>query len=215
MTDKLPHYVSEKPFTFDDEGALTPEQERYYMASQWKMMWWRFKKHRIAVWAGAILLAFYLVAMFVEVLAPYALQTKNVRYKYAPPQGIHLFHEGSFKGPFVYPFKIKRDFETMQRIFTADTSKPEPIRFFCFGDKYEFWGLIKGSFHFVCPPKNSTMYLWGADSLGRDMFSRVLYGARISLTVGLIGITISFILGISIGGAAGYFGGWVDNVVQR
>ena len=100
-SDRLAHYVSDKPFTFDDEDALTPEQERYYMASQWKMMWWRFKRHRIAVWAGAILLAFYLTAMFVEVLAPYALGTKNVRFKYAPPQAVHLFHEGSFYGPFV------------------------------------------------------------------------------------------------------------------
>jgi len=213
--DRLPHYVSKAPFVFDDEEALTPEQERYYMASQWKMMWWRFRKHRIAVWAGAILLLFYLVAIFVEPIAPYGLSTKNVKYKYAPPQAVHLFHDGSFVGPFVYPYKIKRDLETMQRIFTPDTSKPAPIRFFCLGDSYHFWGMIKGSFHFVCPPKNSTMYLLGSDSLGRDMFSRVLYGTRISLTVGLIGIAISFILGITIGGAAGYFGGWVDKSVQR
>ncbi len=213
--DRLPHRVSEKPFVFDDEDALTPEQERYYMASQWKMMWWRFKKHRIAVWAGAILLVFYLVAALVEVVAPYGLETKNVRFKYAPPQAVHLFHEGSFYGPFVYPYKVTRNLETMTRVFTPDTTKPSQIRFFCWGDKYRFWGLIKGSFHIICPPEKSTMYLLGSDSLGRDMLSRVLYGTRISLTVGLIGITISFLLGISIGGAAGYFGGWVDKSVQR
>ncbi|MEL6421817.1 MAG: ABC transporter permease [Pseudomonadota bacterium] len=212
---RLPHYVSQKPFTFDDDEALTPEQERYFMASQWRMMWWRFKRHRIAVWAGAILLLFYFVAAFVEPIAPYGLGTKNVKYKYAPPQSVHLFHEGAFVGPFVYPYKIKRDLTTMTRIFTPDTRKPAPIRFFCTGDPYKFWGLVRGSFHFVCPPKNATMYLLGSDSLGRDMLSRVLYGTRISLTVGLIGIMVSFVLGITIGGIAGYFGGWVDNVVQR
>ncbi|MEL7542759.1 MAG: ABC transporter permease [Pseudomonadota bacterium] len=213
--DRLPHYVSQKPFTFDDENALTPEQERYFMASQWRMMWWRFKKHRVAVWAGAILLLFYFVAAFVEPIAPYALETKNVRYKYAPPQAVHLFHEGTFVGPFVYPYKIKRDLETMTRIFTPDERKPAPIRFFCLGDSYKMWGLVPGSFHLVCPPKDATLFLLGSDSLGRDMLSRVLYGTRISLTVGLVGIAISFLLGISIGGAAGYFGGWVDSTVQR
>lgn len=212
---RLPHYVSDKPFIVADEDALTPEQERYYLASQWTMMWWRFKRHKVAVWAGAILLLFYGSILITEFIAPYGLETRNTRHIYAPPQAIHLFHEGTFVGPFVYPLKFRLNMETLQREYAADTRKPQPIRFFCLGDSYNFWGLIPGSFHFVCPPENGTMFLAGTDRLGRDMLSRLLYGARISLTVGLVGIAVSFILGITLGGMAGYFGGWVDASIQR
>jgi peptide/nickel transport system permease protein len=105
--------------------------------------------------------------------------------------------------------------ETLKRDYTTDTSQPQPIRFFCSGDAYNFWGMVASTFHLVCPPEDGTMFLLGTDRLGRDMLSRLIYGARISLTVGLIGVTLSFILGITIGGAAGYFGGKVDAVVQR
>ena len=215
MSDRLEHYVSDKPFVVDDEDALTPEQERYYLASQWKMMWWRFKRHKIAVVSGAILGLAYLSIIFTEIIAPYALEKRNTRFIYAPPQAVHFFHEGAFVGPFVYPLKGRLNMENLQRVYTADKSKPQPIRFFCKGDRYKFWGVWKARFHLVCAPKRGTLFLAGTDRLGRDVLSRLLYGARISLTVGLVGITISFVLGMTLGGAAGYFGGWVDNSIQR
>ncbi len=215
MSERLEHFVSSAPFDPVSVEQLSAEQEKYYLASQWQMMWWRFKGHKLAVAAGIILLLSYFSVLISEILAPYALHTRHTEYIYAPPQSVHLFHEGELVGPFVYPLSYKLNMETLKREYTEDRSQTQALRFFCLGDPYEFWGLIEGSFHLMCAPKEGTLFLMGTDRLGRDMLSRLIYGARISLTVGLIGITISFILGISIGGMAGYFGGWVDNVVQR
>ncbi len=215
MSEKLVHYVSDAPFDPYAIEMLTPEQEQIYMASRWLMMWWKFKRHKIAVSAAVILLASYFIIIVVEILAPYELHTRNTGFIYAPPQQLHLIHDGELRRPFVYPFVYRINLETLKREYTEDVSKPQPVRFFCQGDPYQFWGIISSDFHVVCPPKEGTMFLVGTDRLGRDMLSRLMYGGRISLTVGLIGITISFLLGISIGGAAGYFGGWVDSVIQR
>jgi peptide/nickel transport system permease protein len=105
--------------------------------------------------------------------------------------------------------------ETFRRDYTVDTSTPQPIRFFCRGDAYELWGMLKTDFHFVCPPRDGTMFLLGTDRLGRDLLSRIHYGARISLTIGIVGIAVSFTLGLFFGGLAGYLGGWTDHVIQR
>ena len=215
MNDRLPHYVDEAPFDVLEAERLTPEQERYYMASQWRMMWWRFKLHKVAVVAGFILLASYFSILVAEFLAPYDLNTRLTNFIYAPPQGVHLFHDGELVGPFVYGLSFRLNLETLQREYVDDHSKVEPIRFLCVGDPYEFWGAVPGRLHLICPAEGGTLFLLGTDRLGRDMASRLIYGGRISLTVGLVGITISFLLGISIGGAAGYFGGWVDQLVQR
>jgi peptide/nickel transport system permease protein len=215
LSNPLQHYVSDRPFHPDRPEAMTPELERYYMASQWSMMWRRFRRHRIAVLSGIVLLVSYLTILVSEVLAPYNLNTRHTEFIYAPPQDVHLFHEGSFIGPFVYPLKYSLNMETLKREYVPDETRPQPIRFFCFGDKYEFWGLSLGSFHIVCPPAGGTMFLAGTDRLGRDTLSRLFYGARISLTIGLVGVAISFVLGIVIGGIAGFFGGTVDNVIQR
>jgi len=215
MSERLPHYVSTAPFDPYTVEQLTPEQERYYMASQWRMMWWRLKRHKLAVAAGTILLVMYASILFTEILAPYNLHSRDVSNIFAPPQAVHLFHEGSFVGPFVYGQRFELNLETLQRNYVTDTSDVQKLQFFCRGDAYTFWGLFEADFHLVCPADGGTLFLLGTDRLGRDMASRLLYGARVSLTVGLIGILISFLLGITIGGMAGYFGGWVDNVVQR
>ncbi|MBL0897559.1 MAG: ABC transporter permease, partial [Reyranella sp.] len=212
---KAPHYVSQEPWDPYVADKLTAEQERYYMAGQWKLMWWRFRRHRPAVVSGVFLLLMYLSTLISEFIAPYDLHTRHSRYIFAAPQQVHLFHEGKFLGPFVYGLKTDRDPMTLQRIYTPDPTKPQPLRFFCLGEKYEFWGMIEGSFHFVCPPEGGTFFWLGTDRLGRDMFSRIVYAARISLTIGIIGIALSFALALVLGGLAGYYGGWVDSVVQR
>ena len=209
------HFVSTEPFDPGSAARLTPEQERFYLASQWKLMWWKFKRHRVAVVSGAVLLLMYATTLVSEVLAPYNLHTRNTDFIYASPQRVHLFHDGHFVGPFVYEQKKTLDMKNLQRVYTEDRTKPHPLRFFCSGDSYRFWNLFDATFHVVCPAEGATLFLLGTDRLGRDVLSRILYGARISLTIGLLGIALSFALGLVIGGLAGYYGGWVDVIVQR
>jgi len=213
--ETLPHYVSPAPFDPYSVEAMTPAQERYFMASQWRMTWWKLRRHHLAVISGVLLVAIYVAVAFAEFLAPYELQTRNTDFIYAPPQQVHLFHEGRFVGPFVYGLDYQLDMENLQRVYTENETRVEKLRFFCRGDDYEFWDLFAGDLHLVCPAEGGTLFLLGTDRLGRDMLSRILYGGRISLTVGLFGIVVSFVLGISIGGIAGYYGGWIDNVIQR
>ncbi len=212
---RLQHYVSKDPFEPYEAEKLTPEQERFYRASQWKIMWWKFKRHRIAVISAVILLLFYGSTLVSEVIAPYDLHTRNTQHIYAPPQEIHLFHEGRFVGPFVYGYRMRLDMQTLKREYTPDPQQVQPVRFFCLGDEYRFWGLIEGSFHLFCPAQGGMLYLLGTDRLGRDLLSRIIYGTRISLTVGLLGIVVSFVIGITLGGISGYYGGWVDTLIQR
>jgi peptide/nickel transport system permease protein len=212
---KLEHFVSQAPFEPYQAETLTAEQERFYRASQWQIMWWRFKRHRIAVIAGAILLVFYASTLVSEFIAPYNLHTRDTRHIYAPPQELHLYHEGRFVGPFVYGYGMELDLTMLKRVYTPDPNKLYALRFFCQGDEYQFWGMIEGRFHFVCPAEGGTLHLLGTDRLGRDLFSRIAYGTRISLTVGLLGIAVSFLIGITLGGISGFYGGWIDSVIQR
>lgn len=210
-----PHYVNTAPWDPYVSEKLTADQERYYMAGQWKLMWWRFRRHKPAVVSGIFLLLMYFSCFISEIIAPYDLHTRHQGYIFAPPQTVNFMHEGKFLGPFVYGLKMERDMDTLQRVYTDDLTKPQQIRFFCSGETYEFWGLFEASFHLVCPPKDGTLFLSGTDRLGRDMFSRVVYAARISLTIGIFGIALSFTLALILGGLAGYYGGWVDLTVQR
>ncbi len=214
-TEPLQHWSSPDPFDPHSIEKLAAGQERYYMASQWQMMWWKFRRHKLALWSGVILLALYALTLVVEVVAPYAPSTRSARHIFAPPQSVHLFHEGEFVGPFVYGYRFKLNTETLKREYTENRERVQPLRFFCRSDPYKFWGLVASDIHLVCPAEDGFMFLLGTDRLGRDVLSRMIYGARISLTVGLLGIAISFLIGITLGGISGYYGGWIDSVIQR
>jgi peptide/nickel transport system permease protein len=211
----LPHYVATGVFDPAATEPMTKAQERVYLASQLTLMWWKFKRHKLALISGIFLVGLYASILICEFLAPYNYQVRHTDFIRSPPQGIHLFHEGSFVGPFTYGLNYQLDMATLRRTYTEDTSRIYPVRFFCRGDSYDFWGLIEGSFHLMCPGEGGTLFLLGTDRLGRDMLSRMIFGARISLTIGLIGVAVSFTLGIIIGGLAGYYGGIFDMLTQR
>ena len=214
-TPPIDHFVSAAPFDPYSIERTAEGQEKYFLASQWKLMWWRFLRHRAAVISGIFLAILYSSILISEFIAPYHQDTKDIRSVLSPPQTVHLFHDGEFVGPFVYDYKFKLNTETLKREYTDDPTKVQKLRFFCSGDKYKFWGMIDASFHFVCPAEKGQLHLLGTDEVGKDMFSRLVYGARISLTIGLLGVGTSFILGIFFGGLAGYYGGWIDEGVQR
>jgi peptide/nickel transport system permease protein len=209
------HFVDARPFDPGMTEPLGAESEGFYRASSWKLMWWKFRRHKVALASAIVLAALYLLIPFVEVVAPYQQTKRHSEFLYAPPQGIHLFHDGGLTTPFVYPYKFTFNLETFRRDYVVDRTAPQPLRFFCRADAYDLWGFVRTDVHLVCPPENGTFFLLGTDRLGRDLLSRIVYGARISLTIGLVGIAVSFTLGLFFGGIAGYLGGWVDHMVQR
>lgn len=195
---------------------LTKDGEDLYTASQWQLMTRKFAKHRLAVWSGLTVLALYLSALFCDFLSPYGLEDQHIDYIYAPPQRLHwISPDGLHLIPFVYGLKGIRHPETLRKIYAEDRQQIYPIRFFARGTPYRFMGIFKTDRHFIGVDKGGTLFLLGTDSLGRDLLTRILYGARISLTIGLIGVALSFVFGLTIGAISGYYGGWIDNFIQR
>ena len=212
---KLPdgRYVDDAPY--DPQVSIQQLERRDLDAPNWVLVWRKFKTHKLGLLSGVFLLLCYLMLPFAGFIAPYGANERNSDHLYAPPQAVHWVHEGEFLGPFVYPITAEADLETFQWVFKPDTSTPMPLEFFCEGAEYQLAGLIKSDTHLFCAPDGATLFLWGSDRLGRDVFSRILYGAQLSLTVGLIGISVSFFLGILLGSIAGYFGGRIDWVINR
>ncbi len=215
MSQPLPHHVDDRPFDPQQGERLSPELERFYMSSQWRMMWLKLRRHRLAVLSAGVLAALYAMNLVAEILAPYNPNTRHTEFIYAPPQSVHLFHGGRFVGPHVLGYDRTLDMDTLKRVYTPNPDRVERLRFFCFGDTYRFWGLVEGSFHLVCPAEGGHFFWLGTARLGRDMLSRIISGARVSLTIGVVGVALSIVLGILLGGLAGYYGGWVDATITR
>ncbi|QPC85107.1 ABC transporter permease [Phototrophicus methaneseepsis] len=196
------------------------------MASQWQLMWWKFRKHRLAMISLFVIIALYIIAIFAGFFAPKATATYFRRYTSAPPQPIYWFDEGRF-APYVYGYSQETDPRTLARVYTVDEEVKIPLGFFVHGDEYQI-GLngipvspinklaITMDIHLFGPMNpEDPFYLFGADDVGRDMFSRLIYGSQVSLSIGLVGVFLSLVLGIFLGGISGLVGGWLDNFIQR
>jgi peptide/nickel transport system permease protein len=194
-------------------------EERVAVAPPLTLMWWKFRKHKMALVSAVILILMYLTAAFCEFVAPYGPDDTFIRYKLAPPTVIHLVDaQGQLRAPFVYKIKRTVDLDTLANKYSEDTSIIYPIKLFAKSTPYKLWGLIDSDIHLFgveAPLDEQGLLVMGADRLGRDMFSRVVYGSRISMTIGLVGVFLSLILGVIIGGISGYFGGGIDNFIQR
>jgi len=195
------------------------KKTRVFVASQGTLIWWRFRKHKPALISAVVLILIYLVVLFAEFFAPFPQENYSVKYTYAPPQTLQIFLNGpnglEFR-PHVLGYKSVLNQESLKRVFTLDPEQVVPVQFFAQGEPYLLMGFIPATTHLLGPTaKEDPMYLLGADRLGRDVFSRMVYGTRISMTIGLVGVTISLLLGILLGGISGFFGGWVDIAIQR
>ncbi len=207
--------------TLDVETAAAAPKDMnkvaYYEASQWKLMWRRFRKHKMALWSLHFLIVIYVLFLNCDFFAPNAPDEFHTQRVNMPPQVLYFgFVDGNtLPGFYVHPFIQERHPVTLKRLYSVDETKRVPIRFFVRGRTWRFMGLFETNLHFFGVDKPYTSFLLGSDSLGQDMFSRILYGGRISLLLGLVGVLLTFVLGITLGGISGYYGGRVDMVIQR
>ena len=200
------------------EETETLEDEEFFVAGQWRLVWWRFRKHRMAVVGAIFVIGFYLIAIFADFIAIADPRESNHQMAYMPPQTIHWF-DGGFK-PHVKKVIGSRDPETFKNVYTTDPDVNIPIRFFVRGYEYNLLGLIPMNWHLIGTADGSdeevyAPYFLGSDVLGRDMWSRIVFGTRVSLTIGLVGVGLSLFLGVLLGGLSGYYGGFVDTIIQR
>ena len=200
-----------------EHTVINPADAKIAVAGQWKLFWLKFLKHRIAVVSLFVVLFLYLVAALADFIAPYDPNATNARFTYAPPQGLGILIDGDF-APHVDGLAMELNTESMRRVFTSDPEKPVRVGFFVPVEPYTLLGFIPMQHKLIAPldaGPASSMYLLGADRLGRDIFSRVVHGARVSLSIGLVGVFLSLVLGVTIGGISGFFGGVTDTVIQR
>jgi peptide/nickel transport system permease protein len=192
-------------------------QERLYTASQWVLIWHRFRRHRLAMIGGVVLLIMYTLALLAPFASPYGPNKKfNDALNQRPTAVRFVDLDGNFSlRPFVYGVTRETDRRTLERIYTPDPTQKYYVKFFAQGDPYKLLGFIPMSTHLFLAESPGRIFLLGTDQLGQDLFSRILHAAQISLSIGLVGIAFSFVLGCLIGGISGYYGGTVDMLIQR
>jgi len=194
------------------------EGQRLYAASQWRLMWWRFRKHKMAMISAVVVGLFYLVALFCEFFATTGTTGSAAKRSYIPPQPIHWFDDGKFR-PHVYAVSGHRDPKTYKMVWEADPETKIPIRFFAKGFEYKVLGLFPADRHLIGVQEGldaaETIFLLGTGIQGRDLYSRLMFATRISMSIGLVGVLLTLVVGIFLGGLSGYYGGSVDNVIQR
>lgn len=209
----------------ESEPAISPVRRRgrtvsIAAAGPWTLVWHKFVRNRVAVVSGIIILLLYLVALFAEFLAPGLPDAARPQYTYAPPTELGFFvrdADGSSRFQLhVKGYAMTVDKESLRRTYVVDEDKTVPIGFFVKGPAYKIWGLFPMNVHLVGPLRSGDpMYLLGTDKLGRDLFSRLIYGTRVSMSIGLVGVAISLVLGVVLGALSGFYGGWVDMLIQR
>ncbi|MCY4081332.1 MAG: ABC transporter permease [Caldilineaceae bacterium] len=199
------------------EGTIGESRTQFLTPRQ--LMLLRFKRNKLAVISFWFLALLYLSALFAPVISPYDKTHRFNKHLYLPPREIHIIDEnGGLQRPFVYAVKIETNKETFTRDFVEDRSQQYPVQFFVKGDPYKLWGLFRMDWHLFGvenAEEVGPIFLLGGDKFGRDILGRALYGGRISLTIGLVGVTISLIIGLLLGGLSGLYGGVVDNLIQR
>ncbi len=199
-------------------GQVSAVEERVSIASQRQLIWWRFRKHRLAVVSGVIVILFYLTAIGADFIASSDPSVTSAAHGLMPPQPVRLF-DGWKPGPHVCAVAGRRDPVNLKRVYQRDCDSKTPVRLFARGFGYKFLGVIRTDRHLVgvgggAKPEE-TLFLLGTDKLGRDLFSRIIYGTRVSLTIGLFGVGLTLVFGIVLGAVSGYYGGFIDNVIQR
>jgi peptide/nickel transport system permease protein len=180
-----------------------------------QLVWQRFRRNKLAIVGGIILIVFYTMAIFAGFFAPYYVDTTHSKFPGVGPNGIRIIDKGQLRAPFVYGYDSKLDLETYKRVFTVNYDITYPVRFFAKGDEYSLVGSIKTDRHLFTVDDPGKVFLMGTETLGRDLFSRIIYGARISLSIGLVGVFLSLVIGSLIGVAAGFYGGVFDNISMR
>jgi peptide/nickel transport system permease protein len=192
------------------------KEEKFLNASTRQLVWWRYKKHGLAMVGLCFIGGLYFSATFCEFLAPYLKDLRHFENIYCPPTRVRMIDEqGNLRRPFVYGMTLDIDLETQRMTYKENTQEIFPIRLLCRGDTYDFWGLWKSDLHLFGVEAPGKIFLFGTDRMGRDMLSRCLYGSRISLSIGMFGVFLSLLLGLTLGGISGYFGGWPDGLIQR
>ncbi len=222
MTGPLPNPTEPAPVPLppqadEPEFVTNQAEEKIAVATQWQLMWWRFRKHKLAVAGGIVLILFYLVVAAADFLAYADPDASEAQRSLMVPQPIRWFDNGKFS-PHVYAITGKRDPKTFKRVYSPNPDKKIPVRFFAKGFEYKWFDLIPSNRHLIGvegAEAGETLFVMGTDMQGRDLWSRLMYGTRTSLIIGLVSVALSLVLGVVLGGISGYYSGVIDTTIQR